>query len=133
MKPRSAIALCVAPLACLALAGCGGGQAASTARTPLIGHELARQLAGRASAVEASLNRRDGCRALQQATALKQAEADAISAGQIPIALRAPLVSSTQTLVRQIQCVPPPPNPPAPRHHHHHDHHHKPHGHKEGD
>ena len=126
MKPRPAIALCAVPLACLALAGCGGGQAASTARTPLIGHDLARQLAGRASAVEASLNRSDGCRALQQATALQQAEVDAISAGQIPVALRASLVSSTQTLVGQIQCVPPAPKPPGWHHHHKR-------GHKGGD
>ncbi len=118
MTPRSAIALFAAPLACLAVAGCGGGEAVSTARTPLIGHDLGRQLAGRASAVEASLNRNEGCRALQQATALQQAEADAISAGQIPVALRVSLVTSTQTLVGQIHCVPPTPKPPS-RHHHH--------------
>ncbi len=129
MSVRSAIALVAASLACLAVAGCGGGAAASSsAAHTSIPHQLALQLVGRTSAVEASLTNGDQCAALDQATRLQQAEADAIDAGRIPVALQAPLVDSTQSLVDQIHCKPPPP----PKRHHH-DHHGKDHGNGGGD
>jgi hypothetical protein len=118
MTVRSAIALVAAPLACFALAGCGGsGTAASSDRSAAIPHQLGLQLVGRTSAVEASLNGGDECAALEQGTKLQQAEADAIAAGKIPVGLRAELVDSTKALIAQIHCTPPKP----PHHHHHHD------------
>jgi hypothetical protein len=127
MNPRTALALLAVPLACLSLAACGGGQAASNASTQAIPHSLGRQLAGRASAVEASLNRNDQCTALAQATQLEQAEATAIADGRIPVALQASLVSSTRTLVGQITCTTKPPG------HSDHHHHHPKHGDGQGD
>jgi len=126
MSVRSAIALVAAPLACLAVAGCGGGGAAASRDAPAIPHQLGLQLVGRTSAVEASLSSGDQCAALQQASGLRQAEQDAIAAGRIPAVLRAPLVESTQALIDQIHCAPPP--HPKP----HHEEHHKKHG-GEGD
>lgn len=125
MTVRSAIALVAAPLACFALTGCGGGgSAASSDRPAAIPHQLGLQLVGRTSAVEASLNSGDECAALEQGSKLRQAEADAIAAGKIPVELQAELVDSTQALIAQIHCTPP------PHHHHHHD---KKHGDGGGD
>jgi hypothetical protein len=127
MTVRSAIALVAAPLACLALTGCGGsGSAASSDRPAAIPHQLGLQLVGRTSAIEASLNSGDECAALEQGTKLQQAEADAIAAGKIPVELRAELVDSTAALIAQINCTPPKP----PTKHHHHD---KKHGDGGGD
>src|SRR5438034_5844749 len=95
MSVRSAIGLLAAPLACLAVAGCGGGGAAASSAGPAIPHQLGLQLAGRTSAVEASLRGGDQCTALQQASELQQSEQDAIAAGRIPAELQAPLVDST--------------------------------------
>jgi hypothetical protein len=121
MNARTAIALAVAPLACIAMAGCGGGgTAASSDRAAAIPHLLGLQLVGRTSAVEASLNAGDQCTALEQATKLQQAEASAIAAGQIPAELRATLLDSTQALAAQIHCTPPLKHPPPPGHDHHH-------------
>ncbi len=121
MNARTAIALVVAPLACIAMAGCGGGgTAASSERAPAIPHLLGLQLVGRTSAVEASLRAGDQCTALERATKLQQAEATAIAAGQIPVALRATLLDSTHALAAQIHCTPPVKHPPPPGHHHHH-------------
>jgi hypothetical protein len=118
MTVRSAIALVAAPLACVALTGCGGsGSVASSDRPAAISHQLGLQLVGRTSAVEASLNSGDDCAALEQGTKLQQAEADAIAAGKIPVGLRAELVDATNALIAQIHCTPPKP----PHHHHHHD------------
>ena len=129
MTVRSAIALVAAPLACVALTGCGGsGTAASSDRPAAIPHQLGLQLVGRTSAVEASLNSGDDCAALEQGSKLQQAETDAIAAGKIPVELRAELVDSTRTLIAQIHCTPP---KAPPRHHHHH--HPKKHGDGEGD
>ena len=129
MTVRSAIALVAASLACLAVAGCGGGAAASSsAAQTAIPHQLALQLVGRTSAVEASLTNGDQCTALDQATRLQQAEADAIDAGRIPVELQAQLVDSTQALIDQIHCAPKPPPAKAPPHHHG-----KGHGNGEGD
>jgi hypothetical protein len=125
MNVRSAIALVAAPLALIAVGGCGGGGASSsTASSAAIPHSLGLQLVGRTSAVEASLKTGDQCRALDQARLLQRAESDAIAAGRIPVELRAALVGSTQALLVEIHCTPPPapPAPPAP--HHHHEHHH---------
>jgi hypothetical protein len=117
MSIRSAIALVAAPLACLAVAGCGGGgTAASTGAQAAIPHQLGLQLVGRTSAVEASLSIGDQCTALQEASGLQQAEEDAIAAGRIPAELQAPLVDSTQALIDQIHCTPP------PKQHHQEDH-----------
>jgi hypothetical protein len=117
MTVRSAIVLVAAPLACFALAGCGGsGTAASSDRPAAIPHQLGLQLVGRTSAVEASLNSGDECAALEQGTKLQQAEADAIAAGKIPVELRAELVDSTKALIAQVHCAPP--KPPAKHHHH---------------
>ena len=128
MNARSAIAQAVVLLACLA-AGCGGGGASpSSGESPAIPHDVGLQLAGRTSAVEASLNRGDACAALDQAMSLERAEADAIATGQIPSQLRAALVSSTRTLVAEIPCVKPPPAAKPPHHHHNHGH-----GNGEGD
>jgi hypothetical protein len=129
MSVRSAIALVAAPLACLAVAGCGGGAAGSSDAPVAIPHQLGLQLVGRTSAVEASLSSGDQCTALHQASGLQQAEQDAIAAGRIPAELQAPLVDSTQALIDQIHCAPAPPKPPKP---HHHDDHNKKHG-GEGD
>ncbi|MDX6546815.1 MAG: hypothetical protein QOG33_365 [Gaiellales bacterium] len=120
MNPRPTLAILAVPLACLSLAACGGGQAASSASTAAIPHWLGQQLAGRASAVEASLNRNDQCAALTQVTQLERAEATAIVDGHIPAQLQAPLLSSTQTLAGQITCTPKLPKPPG--HHHHQKH-----------
>ena len=127
MSVRSAIGLLAAPLACLAVAGCGGGGAAASSAAPAIPHELGLQLVGRASAVEASLSSGDQCAALRQATTLQRAEQDAIAAGRIPAALQQPLVDSTQSLIDQIHCKPPAPKP------HDHEHHGKDNGKGEGD
>jgi hypothetical protein len=127
MIVRSAIALVAAPLACFALTGCGGsGTAGSSDRPAAIPHQLGLQLVGRTSAVEASLNSGDGCAALEQASKLQQAEADAIAAGKIPVELRAELVESTRALIAQIHCTLPKPPP-------HHDNHGKKHGDGGGD
>lgn len=128
MNPRLTVALLAVPVACLALAACGGGATAPSATAPAIPHSLGQQLVGRASAIEASLNRNDQCTALAQATRLEQAEATAIADGHIPVELQASLLSSTQTLVGQITCTPP--KPPKPGHSDHH--HHKRHGDGQG-
>jgi hypothetical protein len=122
MIPRPTLALLAVPLACLSLTACGGGGAAPSTQTAGIPHGLGRQLAGRASAVEASLNRNDGCTALAQVTQLEQVEATAIADGHIPAELQAPLLSSTTTLAGQITCTPKPPKPPGDNHHHHPKH-----------
>jgi hypothetical protein len=121
MNPRLTLALLAVPVACLALAACGGGGSAPSAPAPAIPHSLGQQLVGRASAVEASLSRNDQCTALAQATRLEQAEATAIADGHIPVELQASLLSSTQTLVGQITCTPP--KPPGHSDHHHHKRH----------
>jgi len=127
MSVRSAIGLLAAPLACLAVAGCGGGGAAASSAAPAIPHALGLQLVGRTSAVQASLSSGDQCKALQQASMLQRAEEDAIAAGRIPAELQAPLVDSTRSLIDEIHCTPPAPKP------HHHENHGKDHGNGEGD
>lgn len=120
MNPRITLALFAVPVACLALAACGGGGAAASSPAPAFPHSLGQQLMTRASAIEASLNRDDQCTALAQATRLEQVEATAIAGGQIPVELRAPLLSSTQTLAGQITCTPAkPPKQPVHSDHHH--------------
>jgi hypothetical protein len=132
MNARLAIALVLAPLACLAVSSCGGGGSAASSQKPAgIPHRLGLQLAGRTSAVELRLNSGDTCAALDQATNLERSEAAAIASGQIPAPLRRELLRSTEALVAQIQCNPPP--PPSPADHHHHKHGPKKHGNGEGD
>jgi hypothetical protein len=123
MNPRATLAILAVSLACLSLTACGGGQAASSASAAGIPHRLGLQLVGRASAVEASLNRDDQCAALSQVTRLEEAEATAIADGHIPLELQAPLVSSTKALAGQITCTPPKPPKPSGHDHHHHPKH----------
>ena len=69
----------------------------------------------------ASLTRGDGCAAAQQERQLQQAVAAAVAAGQVPVALRAPLSNSVRSLAGEIRCVGPPPVTPPSDHKHRHE------------
>jgi hypothetical protein len=128
---RGAAALLVA----LALAGCGGAtkQPRRVAKPPHIRRLLAHSLAAQANAVAQALAQTDGCTALAHANELRDAVAQAVSANEIPVRLRAKLTAAVNDLPGRITCNPaPPPRPPEktkpPKHDHGHGH-----GHGEGD
>ena len=103
-------------------AGCGGsGRSSDPPRLP---HALGARLAETASAVQASLDRGDACAAAAEAAQLRLMVDSAITSGDVPSALRAPLSSSVGSLVDEITCVPPPAAKPKNDH--------KPPGHDQG-
>jgi len=101
-------------LAALA-AGCGGGGASPPA--PTLPHALGTRLADQTQLAEASLARGASCRAAAPAAQLRDAVAAAVTSGQVPATLRAPLSDSVASLAGEIRCVAPPPPAHRPRHH----------------
>lgn len=122
-----AAAVCVAALV---LAGCGGATKHSAPPVPprRIPHALAHAWAAQAQAVARSLAAGDGCAAVQQATALREAVSGA--EGSVPVRYRGALTAAVDALPGRITCTPPPPAP-AP-HEHPHPHAHPPHDHGHG-
>lgn len=90
----------------VALAGCGGGEAAP--EEPLIAAAVAEDLAARSDAIADTLGAGDVCSAAQQADELQQAVDQAISSGGVPAAFRASLRETATRLVNEVNC------PPAP-------------------
>lgn len=100
----------LAAVACtLALVGCGGGEEA--APPPALPSALAVDLAAASEAVAERLEAGDVCGAARQADALKNAAGEAIAAGEVPAALRAPLRKTTIELQNEVNCPPPPAGP----------------------
>jgi type IV secretory pathway VirB10-like protein len=103
------------------------------AKPPHIRRLLAHSLAAQANAVAQALAQTDGCTALAHANELRDAVAQAVSANEIPVRLRAKLTAAVNDLPGRITCNPAPPPPPPektkpPKHDHGHGH-----GHGEGD
>jgi hypothetical protein len=97
------------------LAGCGGStkQPPAVAKPPHLPRVLAHTLAAQANAVAEALAQTDGCTALAQATALRDAVTQAIAAREVPVRLRATLTAAVDELPGRITCNPaPPPAPP---------------------
>jgi hypothetical protein len=111
---RGATALLVA----LALAGCGGStkQPPAVAKPPRMPHLLAHTLAAQASSVAQALAQTDGCTAVADANALRDAVTRAIAAHEIPARLQPTLTAAVEALPGHITCNPAPqpqPQPPA--------------------
>jgi len=106
-------------------AGCGGS--AHPQRTELreIPRALAQDWEGQAAEIASVASTGDSCRALQLARSLHTAVVT--SQPQVPVRLRAPLLTGVNALAERITCVPivqPPKKPPAekppkPPHEHH--------------
>jgi hypothetical protein len=103
---------------------------------PTLSHSLGTSLAARSDAVAAALAAGDSCGALTLAHRLQQQTIAAINGGHVGAALQEQLLSSVNSLVTRVDCVPAPavqqPTPrvePRPHDHGKHKGRHK-HGHK---
>jgi hypothetical protein len=92
--------------AALLLAGCGGGGERRAPPQPKLPSQLAAQLAARSDQVAAALDAGDPCRALDQASRLRDDTITAINQGRIPGPFQERLLSTVGDLVGRIQCVP---------------------------
>jgi hypothetical protein len=116
MDARRGIA---AALSALALAACGGdggageqgtgtprSQPGTTAPEPALPADLAEDLAQASDEVAASLDEGDSCGAKDEAERLREETEEAIESGEVPSALREPLLSAVERLEGQISCLP---------------------------
>jgi hypothetical protein len=102
------VALCLAMLVVLALAGCGGGVDEATTE-PTLPAGLAKALADQADAIALAYESGDECGAAQQADVLNQAVIEAVNGGKVPSELQESLQGTTNKLVNEINCPEPPP------------------------
>ena len=102
------VALCLAMLVVLALAGCGGGVDEATTE-PTLPAGLAQDLADQADAIALAYESGDECKAAQQADVLNQAVIEAINGGKVPAELQESLQGTANKLVNEINCPEPPP------------------------
>ena len=113
--------LAVAALLVVTAAGCGGGLRAQRTAPPEIPRALAQGWESQAAEIATVASTGDSCRALQLARSLRS---DMVtSQPQIPLRLRAPLLTGVTSLADRITCaratVPrKPPKPPEKRHGH---------------
>jgi hypothetical protein len=104
------VALCLAMLVVLALAGCGGGVDEATTE-PTLPAGLAQDLADQADAIALAYESGDECGAAQQADVLNQAVIEAVNGGKVPAELQESLQGTTNKLVNEINCPEPAPPP----------------------
>ena len=105
-------AAALAAFACVAAAGCGGGDAEPERRSepPKIPSAVANELAERSEAVADKMDAGDVCGAALEADALEDRVEELIAAGDIPRRYRGELHSEAIWLRDEINC----PDPPAP-------------------
>jgi hypothetical protein len=97
-------ALCVLAVALLAACGGGSGQTSTTG----LSHSLARDLAARADAVAAALDRGDQCGAYRLGQALVRRVTAVRQQGRVPAQLDRALLTSVDALQSRLSCPPPP-------------------------
>jgi len=120
--------LAVAALLVVVAAGCGGSARPQRAAPHEIPRALARGWEGQASEIAAVASTGDSCRALELARSLHTEVVT--SQPQVPLRLRAPLLTGVTSLADRITCTratvprkpPKPPKPPDKRHGHGHEH-----------
>jgi hypothetical protein len=111
MRPHAPTGLL---LSCCLLAGCGdgGAQATSQASRSLIPAGVGAVLAARADALSTALAGPDPCAAMPQIQRFQQAVGAAVTAGQVPTRLEAPLLKATASLGTSVTCPAKPAGPP---------------------
>ena len=130
--------LTAALLLVVAAAGCGGAARPQKDAVPRVPRALAQNWEGRASAIADAASAGNSCQARQLANSLRT-DVEA-SKNEVPLRLRAPLLTSVNALADRITCPPVTPTttekpkpPPKPDHKEHGKGHGKGHGHDKGD